>query len=171
MYKIFCSIGHWLFCSWLSFSLSRYNLFLFSPLQWQRDSNERPLYRYFWIYFQYLMPPFMMCLWTRSYFSLLFKWFNFDIYWQIACFTPINKIFSLCDKIHLNWRDEVMKNFTDYTMVLCSNLRTFNYSTLRKTDYHKPLGGSPGLVVMGDDSFKRLWVRIPAPYTGWTWKS
>ena len=61
-----------------------------------------------------------------------------------------------------------MKNFTDYTMVLCSNPRTFNISTLRKTNYHKPLGGSPGLVVMGDDSFKRLWVRIPAPYTGWT---
>ena len=29
-------------------------------------------------------------------------------------------------------------------------------------------GGSPGLVVMGGDSFQRSWVRIPAPYTGWT---
>ena len=31
------------------------------------------------------------------------------------------------------------------------------------------LGGSPGPVVMGGDSCnKRAWVRIPAPYTGWT---
>ena len=31
------------------------------------------------------------------------------------------------------------------------------------------LGGSPGLVVVGGDSlFQRLWVRIPAPYYGWT---
>ena len=31
------------------------------------------------------------------------------------------------------------------------------------------MGGSPGLVIMGGDScFWRLWVRIPATYTGWT---
>ena len=29
-------------------------------------------------------------------------------------------------------------------------------------------GGSPGLVVMGGDSFQRSWVQIPVPYTGWT---
>ena len=27
-------------------------------------------------------------------------------------------------------------------------------------------GGSPGLVVI---TFRRSWVRIPVPYTGWTW--
>ena len=30
-------------------------------------------------------------------------------------------------------------------------------------------GGNPGLVVMGGDMFRRSWVRIPVPYTGWTW--
>ena len=28
--------------------------------------------------------------------------------------------------------------------------------------------GSPSLVVMGGLMFQRLWVQIPAPYTGWT---
>ena len=42
-------------------------------------------------------------------------------------------------------------------------------TNLGLANIYKGLGGSPGLVVMGGDLYsERSWVRIPAPYTGWT---
>ena len=46
--------------------------------------------------------------------------------------------------------------------------RRITKSKLNLSVYNFFMGGIPGLVVMGQLVFKRSWVRIPAPYTGWT---
>ena len=59
---------------------------------------------------QYIIPHFW-CICTQRVLLLryLYKWFNFDNFWQIACFMSINPTFCHCYKKHLKWGDEVIK--------------------------------------------------------------
>ena len=41
------------------------------------EGGRDPMYT--WTDFQYMIPPFLMCSLTKSIFSALYKWFNFDI--------------------------------------------------------------------------------------------
>ena len=63
----------------------------------------------------------------KKYFSSLYKRFNFDIYWRIACFIQKNKK-------HLKWGDEVMKRVSpiiQYSMVTeMANLNLLSFQSL-----------------------------------------
>ena len=51
---------------------------------------------HFWCVYQQQTLIFLHCRYT---------WFNFDLYWRIACFITIN-----CDKMHLKLGEEVVKS-------------------------------------------------------------
>ena len=74
-----------------------------------RKGSQLPMWPWPWPLYtqsdlQYIIPPFQTNLSTKNIFSSLYKRFNFDIYWRMACF-DINKqnVFVIVIKKHLHW--------------------------------------------------------------------